>query len=74
MRLYALSAHQNEHRRDHHVGFVLDQIGSSKRQLDFEWEGALNGCGVAQAITARNLDEFFAKRVGGLKRQQAAGV
>jgi len=26
------------------------------------------------AITAKNLDEFFAKRVGGLKRQQAAGV
>jgi len=26
------------------------------------------------AITARNLDEFFAKRVGGLKRQEAAGV
>lgn len=26
------------------------------------------------AITASNLDEFFRKRVGGLKRQQAAGV
>ncbi|HEX2205597.1 MAG TPA: polyphosphate kinase 1 [Longimicrobium sp.] len=26
------------------------------------------------AITAGNLDEFFQKRVGGLKRQQAAGV
>lgn len=26
------------------------------------------------AISSRNLDEFFAKRVGGLKRQQAAGV
>lgn len=26
------------------------------------------------AITASNLDEFFQKRVGGLKRQQAAGV
>ena len=26
------------------------------------------------AITARNLDEFFCKRVGALKRQQAAGV
>jgi len=26
------------------------------------------------AITAKNLDEFFAKRVGGLKRQQAVGV
>lgn len=25
------------------------------------------------AITARNLDEFFCKRVGALKRQQAAG-
>jgi len=26
------------------------------------------------AITADNLDEFFRKRVGGLKRQQAAGI
>ncbi len=26
------------------------------------------------AITASNLDEFFRKHVGGLKRQQAAGV
>ncbi|MCB0062387.1 MAG: hypothetical protein KDE19_09735, partial [Caldilineaceae bacterium] len=26
------------------------------------------------AITASNLDEFFRKRVGGLKRQQAAGI
>ena len=26
------------------------------------------------AITASNLDEFFRKRVGGLKRQQAAGM
>ena len=26
------------------------------------------------AITDRNLDEFFAKRVGGLKRQEAAGM
>ena len=26
------------------------------------------------AITASNLDEFVQKRVGGLKRQQAAGV
>ncbi len=26
------------------------------------------------AITATNLDEFFQKRIGGLKRQQAAGV
>ena len=26
------------------------------------------------AITSSNLDEFFLKRVGGLKRQQAAGV
>jgi polyphosphate kinase len=26
------------------------------------------------AITASNLDEFFSKRVGGLKRQKAAGV
>ena len=26
------------------------------------------------AITARNLDEFFRKRVGGLKRQQAVGI
>jgi polyphosphate kinase len=26
------------------------------------------------AIAARNLDEFFAKRVGALKRQEAAGV
>ncbi|CAI5462292.1 unnamed protein product [Closterium sp. Yama58-4] len=26
------------------------------------------------AITARNLDEFFCKRVGALKRQQAAGM
>jgi len=26
------------------------------------------------AITSSNLDEFFRKRVGGLKRQQAAGV
>lgn len=26
------------------------------------------------AITASNLDEFFSKRVGGLKRQQAAGI
>ncbi|MFO8233697.1 MAG: polyphosphate kinase 1, partial [Longimonas sp.] len=26
------------------------------------------------AITGSNLDEFFRKRVGGLKRQQAAGV
>ncbi len=26
------------------------------------------------AITGRNLDEFFAKRIGGLKRQSAAGM
>ncbi len=26
------------------------------------------------AITSSNLDEFFRKRVGGLKRQQAAGI
>jgi polyphosphate kinase len=26
------------------------------------------------AISARNLDEFFCKRVGALKRQEAAGV
>ncbi len=26
------------------------------------------------AITAGNLDEFIQKRVGGLKRQQAAGI
>ena len=28
----------------------------------------------SQSITARNLDEFFAKRVGALKRQEAAGM
>lgn len=26
------------------------------------------------AISARNLDEFFCKRIGALKRQEAAGV
>lgn len=51
--------------------------------LDFNWRVLQEGLDARTpllerlrflAITASNLDEFFRKRVGGLKRQQAAGI
>jgi len=51
--------------------------------LDFNWRVLHEGLDPRtpllervrfMAITASNLDEFFRKRVGGLKRQQAAGI
>lgn len=68
----------------------LDAISSSEEVynyetawLDFNWR-VLNEAIDARnpllerlkfiAITASNLDEFFSKRVGGLKRQLAAGI
>ncbi len=68
----------------------LDELASSpviyNRELawlDFNWRVLEEALDVRNpllerirflAITASNLDEFFRKRVGGLKRQQAAGV
>lgn len=68
----------------------LDELSSSEivynrelTWLDFNWR-VLNEALDARnpllerlrfiAITAANLDEFFRKRVGGLKRQKAAGI
>jgi polyphosphate kinase len=68
----------------------LDQLSSSEdvynrelSWLDFNWRVLHEAVDARTpplerlkfiAITASNLDEFFSKRVGGLKRQKAAGV
>ncbi|MEZ4613918.1 MAG: polyphosphate kinase 1 [Caldilineaceae bacterium] len=68
----------------------LDELSSSElvynrelSWLDFNWRVLAEALDARTpllerlrfiAITASNLDEFFRKRVGGLKRQQAAGI
>ena len=72
------------------TNFALEELANSPEVynrelswLDFNWRvlyEALNPRNPLLerlkfiAITSSNLDEFFLKRVGGLKRQQAAGV
>ena len=68
----------------------LDELSTSEQVynrelswLDFNWRVLAEALDARTpllerlkfiAITASNLDEFFRKRVGGLKRQQAAGI
>lgn len=68
----------------------LDELSTSEKVynrelswLDFNWRVLQEGLDDRNpllerlrfiAITASNLDEFFRKRVGGLKRQRAAGM
>ncbi|MGL4651815.1 MAG: polyphosphate kinase 1, partial [Caldilineaceae bacterium] len=71
-------------------GLSLEQLAASDRVynyelawLDFNWRVLYEAMDARTpllerlkfiAITASNLDEYFSKRVGGLKRQVAAGI